>query len=423
MAANEAVWKDLLHWQTDIHKKDEALLRRKPVHDQALPPVRKSTEILLDNAKPVGIDALSSTTKKTSTPPSLSRAAKAEAEKAKGNEYFGKKDYTNAILHYGRAIDLDPTVPVYFVNRAMAYLKTNSFLEAEKDCSRGLELQPKNVKALWRRGIALRELGRMNEARKDFETGLTIEPSNKSLLDELKKLPPATAAAKPVQKPKSKKPEPVEHKRRLPINVIDEAYTKSKIVEQPTSQKKEPAATTSTPSVKKMDPPKKPAPTPAPVQKVDTPTKKAVTPPTQITTTTATKPPTVPLNFTCPRTNFEFERDWKTYKGRGDDILYQYFQIIPPREYPAIFKSSLESDQFEKMLDFVDTRYTKEKTPTDIYNVLWGLSRVQRIDMLIMFLDKKHQQVIQRLFDLLKSRPDEIPQEVLAKLFRIYGIK
>lgn len=42
-----------------------------------------------------------------------------------GNEYFGKKDFKNAILFYGRAIDLDPTVPVYFVNRAMAYLKIN----------------------------------------------------------------------------------------------------------------------------------------------------------------------------------------------------------------------------------------------------------------------------------------------------------
>jgi Flp pilus assembly protein TadD len=40
------------------------------------------------------------------------------------------------------------------------------FLEAEKDCTRGIELQPKNVKALWRRGIALRELGRISEAKR-----------------------------------------------------------------------------------------------------------------------------------------------------------------------------------------------------------------------------------------------------------------
>lgn len=36
---------------------------------------------------------------------------------------------------------------------------------------------------------------------------------------------------------------------------------------------------------------------------------------------------TSPMKFICPRTNFEFERDWKTYKGRGDEILYQYFQV------------------------------------------------------------------------------------------------
>lgn len=95
-----------------------------------------------------------------------------------------------------------------------------SFLEAEKDCTRGIQLQPKNVKALWRRGIALRELGRVNEARRgnemlnicrgygfvltkwlllDFEAGLTIEPNNKSILDELKKLP---AQPKMKEKPK-----------------------------------------------------------------------------------------------------------------------------------------------------------------------------------------------------------------------------
>jgi hypothetical protein len=31
---SESVWKDLLTWQKDINAKDEALLRRKPIHDQ-----------------------------------------------------------------------------------------------------------------------------------------------------------------------------------------------------------------------------------------------------------------------------------------------------------------------------------------------------------------------------------------------------
>lgn len=33
---NDNIWKDILDWETDIHKKDEALLRRKPVHDQVI---------------------------------------------------------------------------------------------------------------------------------------------------------------------------------------------------------------------------------------------------------------------------------------------------------------------------------------------------------------------------------------------------
>lgn len=47
----------------------------------------------------------------------------------------------------------------------MAYIKVKNFVDAEKDCSSGLDLQPNNVKALWRRGMARRELGRTEEAR------------------------------------------------------------------------------------------------------------------------------------------------------------------------------------------------------------------------------------------------------------------
>jgi hypothetical protein len=44
------------------------------------------------------------------------------------------------------------------------------------------------------------------------------------------------------------------------------------------------------------------------------------------------------------------------------------------------------------MIELVETRYVKEKLPQDIFNVLEGLSLVKRVDMLIMFLGKKHQQ-------------------------------
>ncbi|GAA5816870.1 hypothetical protein MFLAVUS_010404 [Mucor flavus] len=413
----DSIWKDLGVWQAEINAKDEALTRRKPVHNQALPPVRQPAELILDNLKPVGLDSL--TTKKSATKTvTQTRTEKAEAEKAKGNEYFGKKDFEKAIAYYGKAIDLDPTVPVYFVNRAMAYLKINRFLEAEKDCTRGIQLQPKNVKALWRRGIALRELGRINEARRDFEAGLSIEPNNKSLLDELKKLP----VSKSTEKPKVKSEPLVEQKRRLPIHVVDGAYSESKSVTEPTlsnpikvQEIKNKSVVTPPPQTPKK-PVVAPVATPKPTPKPTTPV--ATTPnPTPVAMTP--KPAPV-IKFNCPRTNFEFERDWKTYKGRGDDVLYQYFQCIPTSSYTTLFKSSLESDQFEKMIDILESKYVKEKTPEQVFSVLESLSQVKRIDMLIMFLSKKHQQAIQTLFNTIKD--SDISKDKLTKVAKVYGV-
>ncbi|OBZ82434.1 RNA polymerase II-associated protein 3 [Choanephora cucurbitarum] len=406
MSKVDQLWKDLAQWQKEIDAKDQAISRRKPVHDQTLPPVRPSTTIQLDNLKPVGLNSLD-----VKQPTSSTQTERAEAEKAKGNDYFVKKDYANAIQHYGQAIQLNPTVPVYFVNRAMAYLKLNRFLEAEKDCTQGLLLQPKNVKALWRRGIALKGLGRVNEARKDLEHALTIEPNNKSILDELNKLPP-----------------PVAEKRRLPVKVIDAAYSGPKgpakvtAIVTPTdkSTKAEPAKAKPTKvepvkaeQAKKVEPTKKVEPVKA--QPVKAQPVKAETSPQK-----PLPKATLPLKFTTPRTNFEFERDWKTYKARGDDILYQYFQCIPPSSFANLFKSSLESDQFEKMIDLLETRYLKEKSSQETLEVIQGLSQVKRLDMLIMFLDRKRQQALQGVFDVLKQHVD---QEKLSKLAKIYGTR
>lgn len=44
------------------------------------------------------------------------------------------------------------------------------------------------------------------------------------------------------------------------------------------------------------------------------------------------------------------------------------------------------------MIDILESKYVKEKTPEQVFSVLESLSQVKRIDMLIMFLSKKHQQ-------------------------------
>ncbi|KAL0077072.1 hypothetical protein F4703DRAFT_1882038 [Phycomyces blakesleeanus] len=476
------VWAEMKKWQDEFSAKDSLLSKIKPINDQVLPNIRKPTVITLDGTKPAGIQSFMSNRKgkqvenkptavplKKSDTPKLSRTDKALAEKEKGNAFFRAGDNKNAALHYGNAIDLDPTTAVYFVNRAMAYLKLKNYLEAEKDCSRGLQLQPCNVKALWRRGTALRELGRFEEARKDLELALELEPGSKAIVEELAKIPikkkpstppvanpaikiPASASA-PATSPVPKTVD----RRRLPIKVVDEYYSNSDKIQPLAEKAPSPKPKLPTVSVKPADNLNKPS-VAAPVEKpsalkqstsrisvvessqehtlnpsaniATSPASNTDSAPATATTTTAaaaaaavphgfpTNAP--PVKLVCPRTNFEFERDWKTCKHRGDDMLYNYLQCIPPSSYATLFKSSLESDQFEKMIEILDSHYIPNKTGQEIVDVLSNLSKVKRIDMLVMFLDKKHIQALQRLFEKSKGSVDS---NLLTRLSKVYSVK
>ncbi|KAJ3412974.1 RNA polymerase II-associated protein 3 [Chytridiales sp. JEL 0842] len=117
-----------------------------------------------------------------------SRLEKALIEKEKGNEYFKRAEFKKAVNCYNRSIALDPTTAVVPINRAMAHIKLGNWSLAESDCTIGLSIEPKNVKALWRRGIARRELGKLSEAKADLELAAVLEPSNKFVKEELSRV-------------------------------------------------------------------------------------------------------------------------------------------------------------------------------------------------------------------------------------------
>ncbi|KAI9317232.1 hypothetical protein BX666DRAFT_1943668 [Dichotomocladium elegans] len=443
MSDLDAIWADLLDWQKTITVKDEQLSRQKPIRNQNWPPVRKPAEIIVnDNLKPAGLDALKKrlvdtppfTTaeqrdkgKQAAVPlPRQKPAEKALAEKEKGNTCFQKQDFRQAIVHYGRAIELDPSQAVYFVNRAMAYLKLQMYLEAEADCTRGLALQATNVKALWRRGMARRALGRSEEARRDFEKALEIEPDNKPVKDELNRLPNPVQPTKSTITTKGQQRQTAIERRRLPIKVVDAAYPGSTSnVPQAATASKQPAtavapppqAAVLSPQPQQQQQQQQPQPQPQPQANANT----KVAAPTKDNSAVAKAAFTLsPMTFNIPKTNLEFERDWKACRYRGADVLYQYFQSIPPSAYGSLFRSSLESDQFEQMVDLLESHYTKEKSNQDIFNVLQGLTQVSRFDMLVMFMGSKQKKALEQLFGRMKGSVDE---NAIKKLAKVYGIK
>ncbi|POY72213.1 hypothetical protein BMF94_4719 [Rhodotorula taiwanensis] len=97
-------------------------------------------------------------------------ASKGEQYKQQGNAAFLKGQLALALASYTTAIQLDPSVAAYPLNRAAVYLKQSEWVRAEKDATTALELDGgNNVKALYRRATARRHTGKLELAQQDLE--------------------------------------------------------------------------------------------------------------------------------------------------------------------------------------------------------------------------------------------------------------
>ncbi|RIA98520.1 hypothetical protein C1645_95935 [Glomus cerebriforme] len=228
------------------------------------------------------------------------RLEQAFQEKETGNAFFKKGNYTMAIVHYGKAMELDPKEAVYVINRAMAYLKLKNWENAEIDCTSGLILHPDNPKALWRRGIARRELGKLEEAKKDLQDALRLEPNDKAVKEELDKVLNAIESATPNKADTAQINEVPVPRHRLFIEEVD--FDEDELETDPIKVYK------NKPIENPIIPPKK----------------------------------TTPKKFGVPQSVIEFERDWRIQQS--DEDLYHYIKIIPPSSYPNLLSYLLEAD-------------------------------------------------------------------------------
>ncbi|CAM0135120.1 Palmitoyl-protein thioesterase 1 [Umbelopsis sp. WA50703] len=393
MSTETAVWEDLTKWQREIDEKDKLLSRKRALRDRPSDPISKINQIDLATAKPLGLSALKEKIGVQKKVPengtSSTNVVTANSEKELGNNAFQARNYELAVDHYTKAIELDNKSAVYYINRAMAYLKLEKYAEAERDSSSGLSLQPNHVKALYRRGIARRQLDKLAEARADLTLSLSLSPQDSSIKAELEAVRLAEQQRQAIPKtPKSnvqRKASPVAKEtsniptRRLDIKFEDSSYVHSKEVVAG-------ASTSSAPPVAARNRANA-APGVPPVTQVTPP------PP----------PPTAPhygsnIQFVIPKepkTMNEFTRDWRMCRARGIQVLYRYMKAINPERYQELFKAFLESEHLDQMIEILDQCY---ESGQDIKRVLEGLLRVKRIDMLIMFLERKQIEGLKRVF-------------------------
>ena len=85
------------------------------------------------------------------------------------------KNYDGAIEDYSRAIEIDRSQPLSYINRADLLLKLNDLNGAIADFSRAISLQPKNADLYYLRANAMMELDNFKDAITDFTKVLSMK--------------------------------------------------------------------------------------------------------------------------------------------------------------------------------------------------------------------------------------------------------
>lgn len=108
---------------------------------------------------------------------------KAEQEKGKGNEFFKKGEYSNAIKHYTEAINRNPDDPKLYSNRAACYTKLAAFDLGLKDCDVCTKLDDKFIKGWIRKGKILQGMQQASKALAAYQKALELDSSNAEALE------------------------------------------------------------------------------------------------------------------------------------------------------------------------------------------------------------------------------------------------
>lgn len=112
----------------------------------------------------------------------------ANEEKERGNKLVSAKEYSNAIPHYSKAIELNSKDPAFFLNRALCLLRLEKYEAAICDCDCALRLDQTLTKAHFRRMQSHIHLERYDDAMGDCIQMIKMDSGNPDLRKEFDRI-------------------------------------------------------------------------------------------------------------------------------------------------------------------------------------------------------------------------------------------
>ncbi|XP_055496523.1 uncharacterized protein ttc6 isoform X4 [Leucoraja erinacea] len=104
----------------------------------------------------------------------IAKSAKLFTNRGVINQFMG--DLPDAMRDYTRAIALDPTYSLAYLNKANLYLCNSQFQQAHDQYTKAIDLQPRDESALLNRAICRVMLKLVKEALEDFEEAIKLSP-------------------------------------------------------------------------------------------------------------------------------------------------------------------------------------------------------------------------------------------------------
>ncbi|EGZ11807.1 hypothetical protein PHYSODRAFT_518097 [Phytophthora sojae] len=112
------------------------------------------------------------------------KARTAERLKQKGNRFYKKKQYEDAIKSYMEALLASPFNVAILANIAQCYLRLDQLDDCVEFCTRTLYVDEKHVKALSRRATAWHRQEKLKEAAEDMKKAFELDGENADVVEQ-----------------------------------------------------------------------------------------------------------------------------------------------------------------------------------------------------------------------------------------------